>query len=337
MPMERSREVRLVSYPEGLPTENNFVIAASNLDSLGNGEVQVKNSWMSVDPYMRGQMHGKDTYVPGFKIGQPLFGGAIGLVTKSRNPRFREGETVLSHLGWREAFNALPDQLTKVDATRLPPQTYLGAAGLTGLSAYAGILKVADVKSHDVVFVSGAAGAVGSVACQLAKLRGAFVIGSAGGPTKCEFLREIGVDAVIDYKSTANLTGALREAAPDGLDVFFDNIGAEHFNAAVAVAKPHARFALCGRISTYNDPGQPLPDLKAGKSKRLHIKQFLVTDYFPLMPSFILEMAEWIHSGKILTRETVENGLDRAVPAFLMLFTGGNVGKMLVRLPNDPS
>ncbi len=334
MLIRQSREVHLASYPQGLPTEANFRMETVGLDAPDSGEVQVRNTWMSVDPYMRGQMRGTDTYVPGFKVGEPMIGGAVGIVTASESPLFREGDTVLSHLGWREAFTAPAAQLTKVDAAKLSPEIYLGAAGLTGLSAYVGMLHIAKVKAGDVVFVSGAAGAVGSVACQIAKLKGAFVIGSAGGPEKCRFLRRIGVDGVIDYKAVGDFAATLRTHAPKGISVFFDNVGGEQFDAAVLAARPQARFALCGRISTYNDmvPAHPTPD--AGSAKQISVQQFLVTQYFQLMPSFITEMTSWIQSGRIISQETVERGLERAVAAFLMLFSGGNTGKMLVRL--DP-
>ncbi len=265
---------------------------------------------MSVDPYMRGQMRGADTYVPGFKIGEPLIGGAVGVVTASESSLFHKGDIVLSHLGWREAFNAQAAQLMKVDATKLAPEVYLGAAGLTGLSAYGGMLHVAKVKAGDVVFVSGAAGAVGSIACQIAKLKGAFVIGSAGGPEKCEFLQQIGVDALIDYRSVADFAAALEKLAPDGIDVFFDNVGGEQFDAAVRTAKLQARFALCGRISTYNDPVPAQANTDAGRCKQIAIEQFLVTQYFHLMPSFLSDVTAWIQSGSVISRETVEVGLD---------------------------
>ena len=332
MLIEQSREVQLVSVPVGLPDATNFRLENVRLKVPTNGEVQVRNTWMSVDPYMRGRMRGKDTYVPGFKVGEPLSGGAVGVVTVSEDPRLVEGDTVLSFFGWREAFNAAAEQLTKIDAVRLSPELYLGAAGLTGLSAYVGLLEVAKIKEGDVLFVSAAAGAVGSVACQIAKLKGAFVIGSAGGPEKCDFLRQIGVDQVIDYKHTADLVAALRTAAPDGLDVYFDNVGGKQLEAALLVAKPRARFALCGLISGYNDAAQPLPNLDAGISKRISSQRFLVSDYFSLMPRFLDEMTGWIQSGRVVPRQTVEVGLDRAAAAFLKLFTGENVGKMLVRL-----
>lgn len=338
MLVQQSREVRLVRYPEGLPKPEDFSIETVSVKPPAQGEVQVRNTWISVDPYMRGQMHGRDSYVPGFKVGQAMIGGAVGVVTASEDPGFAEGDTVLSHLGWREAFSAPASALTKLDVTKLSPETYLGAAGLTGLAAWVGTLKAAEIKQGDVVFVSAAAGATGSVACQIAKLKGAFVIGSAGGPAKCDFLRQIGVDATIDYKSTGNFAADLEKAAPDGLDVYFDNVGGQQLQAAVQVAKPHARFALCGRISTYNkpgyknDPAEEPSESDSAKRKQISMKSFLVTDYFNVMPSFLSDMTGWIQGGRVVSKQTVENGLDRAVPAFLELFSGENVGKMLVHL-----
>ena len=331
MLIEQSREVRLLSYPQAVPKDTDFHIETVRLKTPAKGEVQVRNTWMSVDPYMRGQMRGKDTYVPGFKVGHPLIGGAVGVVTVSESPMFGEGDMVLSHLGWREAFNASAKQLTKIDAAKLSPELYLGAAGLPGLTAYVGMLEIAKIKAGDVVFVSAAAGATGSVACQIAKLKGAFVIGSAGGPEKCEFLHTIGVDRAIDYKNTTDLLAAVKTAAPDGLDVYFDNVGGTHLEAALVAAKPRARFALCGNISSYNGADRSLPNPDSG-SKRLSLQRFLVTDYFHLMPGFISEMTGWIQSGSVVTRQTVDIGLDRAVGAFLKLFSGENVGKMLVQL-----
>ena len=308
-----------MSYPSGLPDDANFRMESVNLAAPVKGEIQVRNTWMSVDPYMRGQMRGKDTYVPGFKVGQPLFGGAVGVVIASESSLFVEEDVVLSRLGWREAFNAPAKQLTKIDAAQLPQELYLGAAGLTGLTAYVGLLKVANIKKGDVLLVSGAAGAVGSVACQIAKLKGAFVIGSAGGPEKCGFLRTIGVDRVIDYKNTMNHVAAIRTAAPKGLDVYFDNVGGRHLEAAMLVAKPGARFALCGNISTYNDAHQSLPSFNSD-TKQLSLKRFLVSDYFHLMHDFISEMTDWIRRGSVVARQTVDIGLDQAVGAFLKLF-----------------
>ena len=254
MSQMRSREIHLVSYPEGVPGPDTFDTKTVTLDSPAEGEVQVRNTWMTVDPYMRGRLKGVDTYVPAFKLGEPLTGGAVGTVLQSRDPRFRAGDTVLSMMGWREAFNAAADSLQKLDAS-LPAEAYLGVAGLTGFTSYIGLLKVAKVQAGETIFVSAASGAVGSVVCQIAKLKGAHVIGSAGGSEKCGFLREIGVDAAIDYKSAPDLTEALRAAAPNGLDIYFDNVGGQHLDAALAIAKPRARFALCGMISRYSASG----------------------------------------------------------------------------------
>src|SRR5579859_4975119 len=251
--MTVSREIRLKSRPVGTPTADNFELATVNLPDPAPGEVQVRNSWMTVDPYMRGRMNDVQSYVPAFQIGQALQGGAVGEVVASNDPAFKPGETVQSFFGWREAFNAPASALQKLDTHGLPPQAFLGAAGMPGLTAYVGLIRIAELKGGDVVFVSGAAGAVGSVACQIAKLKGHTVIGSAGGPEKAAFLKEIGVDHAIDYKAERDLTAALLRAAPDGFDVYFENVGGAHMEAALMAAKPFGRFALCGMISQYNN------------------------------------------------------------------------------------
>jgi NADPH-dependent curcumin reductase CurA len=282
--MITSREIRLKSRPVGMPTVDNFELVTVSVPAPTLGEVQVKNLWMSVDPYMRGRMVDRTSYDhlplsdatpareigeaaasnstmygwrPLFQLGEALQGGAIGEVVASEDPRFKPGDLVSSMFGWRERFNAPASTLEKLDTLGLPPQAFLGVAGVTGLTAWSGLLKIAALKSGDVVFVSAAAGAVGSVACQIAKLKGHTVIGSAGGANKCAFLRNIGVDHVIDYKSTSNLTEALLRAAPNGIDVYFDNVGGNHLEAALAAANRFARFVLCGMISQYNTVGLP--------------------------------------------------------------------------------
>lgn len=327
-----SREVRLRVRPQGAPTVEDFVVERVELPQLGRGEVRVRNIWMSVDPYMRGRMLERDSYVPPFEIGAALQGGAIGTVVASHDLRFAPGDSVLSMMGWREAFNAPAEALQKVDADRLPGEAYLGVAGLPGLTAWIGVTEIADVKEGDVVFVSAASGAVGTVACQIAKLRGATVIGSAGGPEKCAYLREIGVDRVIDYKAVHDLTAALREAAPDGIDVYFENVGGAHLEAALEVARPFARFAICGMITQY-DPTVPGPaNIAATIRKRLTIRGYVVSDHFGRMPEFVAEMSGWIETGKVVWRQSVDEGIEAAPGAFLKLFSGENFGKMLVRL-----
>ena len=330
----RSREVRLVSRPVGAPTLAAFEVATVDVAAPGVGEVQVRNLFMSVDPYMRGRMYDRPSYVPPFKLGEALQGGAVGEVVTSNDPGYKAGDLVSSMLGWREAFNAPAVQLQKIDARGAPPQASLGVAGLPGLTAWIGLTQVARVKESDVVFVSAAAGAVGQVACQIAKLKGATVIGSAGGAEKCAWVKEIGADEVIDYKAESDLTAALTRAAPKGIDVYFENVGGAHLEAALNAARPFARFAMCGMISQYNDT-EPRPgpsNLSLIVGKRLELKGFIVSDHFARQGEFAAEMGGWIRGGRMRWRETVDEGIEAAPGAFLKLFAGENIGKMLVRL-----
>lgn len=332
--MTTSREVRLKSRPVGVPTDDNFEVATVTLPAPGDGEVQVKNLYMSVDPYMRGRMYDRPSYVPPFQIGEALQGGAIGEVTVSNDPSLKVGDIVQSMWGWREAFNAKANTLQKVETHGLPVQAFLGVAGMPGMTAYAGLLRVAALKDGDVVFVSAAAGAVGSVVCQIAKIKGHTVIGSAGGPEKAAFLKSIGVDHVIDYKATKDLTAALREAAPKGIDVYFENVGGEHLEAAIEVARPFARFALCGMISQYNETGEPKGprNIIQAVGKSLRLEGFIVSNHYDMLPDFLRDMAGWIGSGKLQWKDTVDEGIDAAPGAFVKLFKGENMGKMLVKL-----
>jgi hypothetical protein len=329
-----SREVRLKSRPQGLPTPANFEIASVELPAPGPGEVQVKNTWMTVDPYMRGRMNDVKSYSPPFALGEAMQGGAVGEVTASNDPSFKAGDLVQSFLGWREAFNAPAGAVQKLDTYGLPPQAFLGVAGMPGLTAYVGLLKIAALKGGDVVFVSAAAGAVGQVVCQIAKLKGHTVIGSAGGADKVAYLKGLGVDHVIDYKAEPDLTAALLKAAPDGIDVYFENVGGRHLEAALNAARPFARFALCGMISDYNatDGGAGIHGLIQIVGKQLRLEGFIVSSHADMAPAFLKDMSAWIAEGKIKWQETVETGIERAPDAFLKLFKGENLGKMLVKL-----
>jgi len=279
-------------------------------------------------------MNDVPSYFPPFVLGEAMEGGAIGQVVASNDASLQAGDLVLSMLGWREAFNAPAGALQKLETLGLPPQMFLGAAGMPGLTAYVGLMKIAQLRPGDVVFVSGAAGAVGQMACQIAKIKGHTVIGSAGGAEKIRFLEKIGVDHAIDYQAAADLTEALRLAAPNGIDVYFDNVGGEHLEAAVAVANPHARFALCGMISQYNatDGGFGVRGLVEAVFKQLRLEGFLVSGYFDLMPAFLEDVAGWVAEDRLIWTETVENGIENASAAFLKLFSGQNNGKMLVKL-----
>jgi NADPH-dependent curcumin reductase CurA len=332
--MTTVREIRLKSRPSGLPTPDNFEMASVDLPAPGAGEVQVKNLWMTVDPYMRGRMNDVKSYAPPFALGKAMDGGAIGEVTASNDPKLQPGDLVQSGFGWREGFNAPAGALQKLDPRGLPVQAFLGAAGMPGLTAYAGLLKVAALKEGDVVFVSGAAGAVGSMVVQIAKARGHTVIGSAGGAEKVAFLKQIGCDQVIDYKATPDLTAALAAAAPDGIDVYFDNVGGAHLEAALNSAKQFARFAICGMISIYNatkpEPGPS--NLAQLIGKNIRMEGFIVSHHFGMMPAYIADLSKWVAEGKVTWKETVFEGLDKAPDAFIGLFSGQNLGKMLVKL-----
>ena len=332
--MTTSREIRLKSRPSGVPNAGNFELATITLPDPGPGEVQVRNTWMTVDPYMRGRMNDVKSYAPPFQIGEAMQGGAVGQVIASNDPAFKAGDPVQSFLGWREAFNAPAGMVQKLDTHGLPPQAFLGVAGMPGLTAYVGLLKIAALKDGDVVFVSAAAGAVGQVVCQIAKLKGHTVIGSAGGAEKVAYLKELGVDHVIDYKAEPDLTAALMRAAPDGIDVYFENVGGAHMEAALMAARPFGRFALCGMISQYNatDMGEGVRGLILVVGKQLRLEGFIVSSHVDMQQAFISDMSGWIASGKVKWRETVEEGIENAPTAFLKLFKGENLGKMLVKL-----
>jgi hypothetical protein len=327
-------EVRLKSRPTGVPTRDNFEFAKADLREPGAGEIQVKNLWMTVDPYMRGRMNDVKSYAPPFALGEVMTGGAIGEVTASNDPGFKAGDLVSSQYGWREGFTTPANTVQKLDPRGLPPQAFLGVAGMPGLTAYAGLLRIAALKEGDVVFVSGAAGAVGSLVCQIAKAKGHKVIGSAGGADKVRFLKEIGVDHAIDYKAEKDLTAAVLAGAPEGIDVYFDNVGGPHLEAALNAARPFARFAICGMISIYNaTTPQPGPsNLAQLIGKNIRMEGFIVSHHFDLMPKFVEELSGWVKEGKVKWQETVFEGIDKAPDAFLGLFSGENTGKMLVKL-----
>ncbi len=333
--MTVSREIRLKSRPEGLPSHENFELASVTLGAPGAGEVLVRNLWMSVDPYMRGRMYDRASYVPPFQLGEVLQGGALGEVVESNAEGFAKGDLVSSFFGWREAFIAPAAALEKLPRQPgVPDQAFLGVLGMPGLTAYAGLLEIGQPKAGETVFVSGAAGAVGSVVAQIAKIKGCTVVATAGTDAKCEWLRSVGVDHAINYKSCGNLLDAVRTAVPKGIDVYFDNVGGEHLEVAIEVAKPFARFAECGMIANYNDtaPSAGPRNIIQVVGKSLRIRGFIVSEFAALRPQFIQDMMGWIAEGKLKWEETVMHGVDKAPDAFMGLFSGGNTGKMLVKL-----
>ena len=322
----------LKSRPDGLPTAGNFELRDLDLPDVGEGMIKVRNRWLSVDPYMRGRMNDVKSYVPSFQVGEPMDGGAIGEVIESKAEGFQPGDLVQHMSGWRDEAVVPARIAQKLPDFGAPPELFLGILGVTGMTAYFGLLDAASAKAGDVVFVSAAAGAVGSAVVQIAKAKGMTVIGSAGGAEKCEFVRSIGADQVIDYKAGSILKG-LAAAAPDGIDVYFDNVGGDHLDAAFAVARNNARFAICGMIEGYNAK-EPMsfrfiPRIIAA---RIQLKGFIIFDYFPRMSEFFGEMAPWVANGTVKSRQTVVDGLENMPDAFLGLFKGENVGKMLVKL-----
>lgn len=331
----QSREIRLKRYPSGLPTQDDFEFATVDLGEIQEGEILVKNTWMSVDPYMRGRMFNVKSYVPPFQVGQVLEGGAVGRILESKNPDFKVGDLVDGMNGWREAFISKGIGLTKIPTDAIPAEEFLGAAGLTGFTAYIGLLHIAELKEGDTVFVSAASGAVGSIACQIAKLKNCTVVGSVGSNEKAQWVSdELGVDHVINYKEVQNLNAALTEACPNGFDVYFENVGGDHLEAALNSMKDFGRIAVCGMIDRYNDKElRPGPgNLAQIIVKRLKLRGFIAYDHLTEIPTFLDEMIGWIQDKKIKTRNTVVEGIEKAPEAFLGLFQGKNIGKMLVKL-----
>ena len=331
-----SREIRLASRPQGTPTEENFELAEVDVPAPTDGEVLVENHYLSVDPYMRGRMSDRESYVPPFEVGAPLEGGAVGRVVQSAGTDVAEGALVLTQKGWRERFTAPASEVQVLDvAEGVPPQAFLGVLGMPGLTAYVGLLEVAEPQEGETVFVSGAAGAVGSVVCQIARLKGCRVVGSAGSDEKTRWLEETaGVDATINYKEVGNLHRALAQAAPNGVDVYFDNVGSDHLEAALGAMNDFGRVAMCGAIAQYNATEPPCAprNLAMVIQKRLRLEGFIVSDHQDAQPQFVEDMSGWIRGGQVQWEETIVDGLEQAPEAFLGLFEGDNLGKMIVRL-----
>ncbi len=328
-----ARAWHLMQRPQGMPVPRDFALKEFALPELGDGMARVRNHWLSVDPYMRGRMNDVKSYVPPFELDAPMSGGAVGEVVESRDPSLAVGDMVLHMSGWRDETVEPASNFNKLPAIPgVEPQAFLGNLGLTGGTAYFGLLEAASAKEGDIVFVSAAAGAVGSAVVQIAKARGMTVIGSAGGADKCDFVRSLGADAVVDYKA-GPLLKQLAEAAPKGIDVYFDNVGGDHLDAALALARKDARFAICGMIEGYNE-AQPtsLRYIMRIIAMRIRLQGFIYTDYMAKMGDFYREMGGWIASGQVKSRDTVAEGLDQTLDAFLGLFSGANTGKMLVRL-----
>jgi NADPH-dependent curcumin reductase CurA len=332
------RQIQLTRRPQGEPTEDDFELVEVPLPQPGPGEVLIRNSYVSVDPYMRGRMRDVNSYIPPFEIGAPLDGGAVGQVIASNDGPFEEGSWVQHMGGWRDHALSDGNGAYAVDPAVAPISTSLGVLGMPGLTAYAGVTEIAPVKEGDTVFVSAAAGAVGSTAGQIARLRGCRVVGSAGSQEKVDWLTgELGFDAAFNYKE-APVAEALREHFPKGIDVYFDNVGGDHLDAALTRMRVHGHIALCGTISNYNEEKPPPgpANFMALLPRRLNIRGFIVFDHGHLMKPFLEEVGGWVASGELRYRETVVEGLERMPEAFIGLLGGENIGKMLVKVGPDP-
>ena len=331
--MVKSREVHLIARPEGMPREEEFAVVETDLPDPADGQVLVENLYMSVDPAMRPRLS------VGYPLNEALAGGAIGRVIQSRAPELAEGDLVSNGFGFRERFVTEARRLNKVqEEPGLPLTVHMHVLGGPGFTGYGGILHIAQLKDGERVFVSTAAGAVGSVAAQVAKIKGCAVIGSTGSAAKAAWLRdEVGLDSVINYKETP-IRRALREAAPDGIDIYFDNVGGDHLDAALACMNTLGRVAACGMISGYNEPGartsvQNLANIIYG---RINIRGFVVTDFLHLRDDFRRDMVQWLREGRIKYQETILEGIENAPKALIGLLNGLNIGKMLVQLAPVP-
>ena len=331
-----AREIRLVARPAGFPGEDLFEVAETPIPDPGEGQLLVRNAYFSVDPYMRPRMNDVRSYVAPFTLGEAMTGGAVGRVEVSRNPAFAEGEWVLHALGWREWALSDGSGVRKVDPAGAPISTALGVLGMPGFTAYYGLSEIGRPEEGQTVFVSGAAGAVGSAAGQMAKIAGCRVIGSAGSEEKLAWLGELGFDAAFNYRERS-AREALAEASPKGIDIYFDNVGGDHLEAAIGAMRINGRIVACGSISRYND-AEPVAgprNLFMVVTKRLRMQGYIISDHYDRFPEFLARAQEWVRDGRLRYRETVIDGIENAPSAFLGLLRGENVGKMLVKVGPD--
>ncbi len=329
-----TRQIILASRPKGLPTTDNFKLEETQLPELQPGQVLLTGSYYSVDPYMRGRMNDVKSYTPPFETGKPLSGGVVATVTASQSDLFKPGDMVLGNLPWQQQMIAAEKGLTKIDTGIAPASYYLGILGITGLTAYFGLMHIGKPKPGETVVVSGAAGAVGIVVGQIAKIQGCRVVGIAGSDEKTALLKnEFGFDEVINYKTTANMKQAIAAACPGGVDVYFDNVGGPISDAVIANINFHARIPLCGQISLYNSTEPPVgPRLQPMLLTRSVLMQgFIIFNFASQYPEGITQLAQWLKEGRIKSPETIIDGFENLPTALLGLFKGDNTGKMIVK------
>jgi NADPH-dependent curcumin reductase CurA len=326
-----SREIRLVARPTGFPDDELFEVAEVEIPDPSDGQILIRNAYFSVDPYMRPRMNDVRSYVAPFTLGEPMTGGAVGRIVSSRHAAFSEGDWVVHGLGWREWALSETAGVRKVDPDLAPVSTALGILGMPGFTAYHGLFEIGKPQPGETVFVSGAAGAVGSAAGQMARIAGCRVIGSAGSSEKLAWLEELGFDASFDYRAEP-VRDALARLAPDGIDVYFDNVGGDHLEAAIGALRTRGRVVACGSISRYNDvePSAGPRNMFMVVTKRLLLHGFIISDHYDEFAAFLTAASEWLRDGKLGYRETIIEGIENAPSAFVGLLRGENIGKMLV-------
>jgi NADPH-dependent curcumin reductase CurA len=335
-----NREIHLKSRPTGVPTAAAFELVETPIPRPAAGQFLVRNIWMSVDPYMRGRMMDRKSYTAPFAVGKALDGGSVGQVVESRHDGFAAGDYVCGFAGggWREYYVSDGAMVQKVDPQLAPLQSYLGVMGMPGMTAYTSLLRIGAPQSGETVFVSAAAGAVGSVVGQIAKLKGCRVVGSVGSDDKVRWLLdEARIDAAVNYRTCGDLLAAVSKACPTGIDIYYENVGGEHLEVALELMNKNGRLVMCGMISMYNsvEPPPGPRNLIYVVSKSLKMQGFIVSDFLDMAPQFFADMGGWIAAGKIKWQETVLDGIEQAPQAFIGLFKGENIGKMLVRLGPD--
>jgi NADPH-dependent curcumin reductase CurA len=336
----KSRQVLLAARPAGAPRASDFRLVDVDVPEPEAGEILVRNIYMSVDPYMRGRMNEKQTYAQAWQIGQPADGRAVGEVMTSQNEHFPVGAVVVSNLGWREHYVSTGEGVLPIDRRLAPLSAFLGVLGVPGFTGWYGLKEIGRPKAGETLVVSGAAGATGSLVVQIGKILGCRVVATAGTDDKCAWLtRDLGADAVINYRKAGDLAAAVREACPKGVDVYYENVGGAILDAVLAVINPFARIALCGMISQYNmETPPPGPsNLRNMVGNRVLMQGFIISDHMQRYPEFLAEVGGWLKAGRLKYQETVVDGLDRAVTAFLGLFSGDNTGKMVVKLGPEPA
>ncbi|WP_246944827.1 NADP-dependent oxidoreductase [Bacillus pinisoli] len=333
-----NRKILLASRPKGMPDESNFEMTHGPIPEIKEGEVLIKTLYLSVDPYMRGRMSDAKSYAEPYKVGEPFVGGIVGKVVESRNEKYKVGGYVEGRLDWAEYNVSDGRMIRRLNPELAPISTNLHVLGMPGLTAYFGLIYIGEPKEGETVVVSGASGAVGTIVGQIAKLKGCRVVGIAGGEDKCAFLTdELGFDAAINYKTTDNLRKAIAEVCPNGVDVYFDNVGGAISDAVMSLINFQARIVICGQISQYNLEKPELGPRVAGQllTKSALMKGFIVTDYAKHNKEGLTELSQWIQEGKLQYRENIVEGFDQAVDAFLGLFRGDNIGKQLVKVADE--